>query len=139
VCRRRGRKEKSSACGALNVFLNEISNPPSPPFLKGGKGGLKPSLTNIDQNDIELSLIRMRLSKEIPYGHIPDLLELTKITLKTIKEDFENALSKTVHTDKADYALITGIQIHGPEGNYIWPAEQYAIVNGKKQKIKLIK
>ena len=54
VCKRRGRKEKSSACGALNVFLKELSNPqsytnnppipydksPQPPFTKGGLEGI---------------------------------------------------------------------------------------------------
>jgi hypothetical protein len=144
VCKRRGRKEKSSACGALNVFLEELSNPPSytnnpptPPLEKGGKGGLKRSAYKIDNDDIEMSLIRMRLLKEIPYGHVPDLMELTKITLKTIKEDFERALSKTVHKDKADYAFFTGIQIHGPDGNYIWPSESYAVVKNKRKALNL--
>jgi hypothetical protein len=125
LCRRRGRKEASNACGALNVFLGE---------LKDRKLNL-----SMDDKDVELSLIRTRLLREIPYGRIPDLLELTEITLKAIREDIENALSMTVHTKHSDYALFTGIQIHGPEGNYIWPAEPYAIVNGKKQKIGLIK
>ncbi len=162
VCKRRGRKEKSSACGALNVFLKELSNPPSytnnppipndksplPPFTKGGlggilekggkgKGGLKRSAYKIDNDDIEMSLIRMRLLKEIPYGHVPDLLELTKITQKVIQADLENALGKIVDTKKSDYALITGIQIHGPNDNYISLSECYAVVNGKRQKIKL--
>ncbi len=125
LCKRRGRKEASNACGALNVFLGE---------LKGRKLNL-----SMDNEDVELSLIRMRLMREIPYGRVPDLLELTKITLKALREDIENALSLTVHTKHSDYALFTGIQIHGPEGNYIWPAEQYAIVNRKKRKVDLIK
>jgi hypothetical protein len=36
---------------------------------------------------------------------------------------------------KSDYALITGIQIHGPDGTYIWPAECYAFVNGIKKDV----
>src|SRR4030043_2475077 len=123
VCKRRGRKEESNACGALNVFLKELS-------------GKKLNLA-MDNEDVELSLIRTRLLRELPYGHIPDLMELTKITLKTIKEDFENALSKTVHKDKADYAFLTGIQIHGPEENYIAPADSYVMVNGSKTELKV--
>jgi hypothetical protein len=123
VCKRIGRTEDSNACGALNVFLGELKSK-------------KPNLS-MDNEDVELSLIRTRLLKEMPYGHIPDLMELTKITLKTIKEDFENALSKTVHTDKADYAFITGIQIHGPEENYIAPADSYVVVNGTRKKLKV--
>ena len=160
VCKRRGRKETSSACGALNVFLKELSNPPSytnnppfpndksplPPFTKGGLGGilekggkgrLKHPIHKIDQDDIEMSLIRNRLLREIPYGHIPDLLELTKITRKAIQTDLENVIKKVVDKSKSDYALITGIQIHGPDGNYIWPAECYAFVNGIKKDVTL--
>jgi hypothetical protein len=125
VCKRAGRTEDSNACGALNVLLNE---------LKSRKMNL-----SMDNEDVELSLIRTRLLKNIPYGQIPDLLELTKITLNTIREDLENAIVKTVDVKHSDYAFVTGIQIHGPEGNYIWPAEQYAIVNSKKRKIELIK
>jgi hypothetical protein len=125
LCRRKGREGDSNACGALNVFLGE---------LKVRKLNL-----SMDNKDVELSLIRTRLMREIPYGRVPDLLELTEITLKVIREDIESALSMTVHTKHSDYALFTGIQIHGPEGNYIWPAEQYAIVNSKKRKIELIK
>src|SRR4030042_6680569 len=158
VCKRRGRKETSSACGALNVFLKELSNPPSytnnppfpndksplPPFTKGGLGGitekggkgrLKHPIHKIDQDDIEMSLIRNRLLREIPYGHIPDLLELTKITRKAIQTDLENVIKKVVAKSKRDYALITGIQIHVPDGTYIWPAECYVFVNGIKKDV----
>ncbi len=122
-CRRRGRKEDSNACGALNVFLAELKSK-------------KPNLS-MDNEDVELSLIKTRLLREIPYGDIPDLLELTKTTLKTIKEDFENALNKTVDTKHSDYAFITGIQIHGPEGNYVAPDESYVVVNRKRKKLKI--
>jgi hypothetical protein len=122
-CKRKGIKEDSSACGALCLFLDELN-----------KGKLHITL---DEEDIEESLIKRRLLKEIPYGHIPDLLELTKITRKVIQTDLEHALEMIVDKTKSDYALITGIQIHGPEANYVWPAECYAVMNGKKQEIKL--
>ncbi len=121
VCKRVGRTEASNACGALNVFLGELKS-------------RKPNLS-MDNEDVELSLIRTRLLREMPYGHIPDLMELTKITLKTIKEDFESALGGTVNTKHSDYAFITGIQIHGPEGNYVWPSVTYTVVNGKRKNI----
>jgi len=123
VCKRRGRKEESNACGALNVFLKELSD--------------KKLNLAMDNEDVELSLIRTRLLRELPYGHIPDLMELTKITLKTIREDLENALKKTVDTKHSDYAFMTGIQINSPDGNYIWPAECYVFVNGIKKDITL--
>ncbi len=123
VCKRRGRTEISNACGALNVFLGELKSK-------------KPNLS-MDNEDVELSLIKTRLLREIPYGHIPDLMELTRITLKTIKEDFHNALNQTVHTEHADFAFITGIQIHGPSENYVAPDESYVVVNNFKEKLKV--
>jgi hypothetical protein len=122
-CKRKGIKEDSSACGALCLFLDE---------LRQGKLHI-----TIDEEDIEESLIKRRLLKEIPYGHVPDLLELTKITRKVIQTDLEHILEKVVDTKKSDYAIMTGIQIHGPEENYVWPSECYAVVNGMKQDIKL--
>ena len=121
VCKRVGRTEASNACGALNVFLGELKS-------------RKPNLS-MDNEDVELSLIKTRLLREIPYGHVPDLMELTEITLKTIKEDFESALGGTVNTKHSDYAFITGIQIHGPEGNYVAPDESYVVVNKTKKKL----
>lgn len=122
-CKRKGIKEESSACGALCLFLDE---------LKKGKLNI-----TLDEEDIEESLIKRRLLKEIPYGYVPDLLELTKITRKVIQTDLENVLEKVANTKKSDYAIITGIQIHGPEGNYISPGESYVVISGKKQELKL--
>lgn len=123
LCTRTGRKEASNACGALNVFLGE---------LRGGKTNLA-----MDSEDVELSLVRTRLLREIPYGKIPDLLELTHITLKTIREDLENALQKTVDARHSDYALFTGIQIHAPDGNYVSPADSYVVLNSKKRSLRI--
>ncbi|MEK6652087.1 MAG: hypothetical protein AABY50_04055 [Nitrospirota bacterium] len=54
-----------------------------------------------------------------------------------MQADLERTLNKVVNKDRSNYAVITGIQIHGPETNYIWPAECYAIVNGTKQEITI--
>jgi hypothetical protein len=122
-CKRRGIKEESSACGALCLFLSELH-----------QGKL---LIKLDEEDIEESLIKRRLLKEIPYGHVPDLIELTKITRKVIQEDLENVIGKVVDTGKSDYAVFTGIQIHAPDANYIWPADSYAVINKVRQEIKI--
>ena len=123
VCKRTGREGESTACGALNAFQKEMA---------GGKLNL-----SIDNEDVEQSLLKMRLLREIPYGHVPDLLELTKITLKAIQADLETTINKVVDTDKSNYAVITGIQINGPDSNYVWPAECYAVVNGEKVELQL--
>ena len=122
-CKRKGIKEESSACGALCLFLDELR-----------KGKLH---ITIDEEDIEESLLKRRLLTEIPYGQIPDLIELTKITRKVIQSDLEHAIEKVVDTKKSDYAVFTGIQIHAPDGNYIWPSESYVVANGKRKEITI--
>jgi len=123
-CKRRGIKEDTSACGALCLFLDE---------LYSGKLHIK-----IDEEDIEESLIKRRLIKEITYGDIPSLLELTKITRKVIQEDLEHAIEKVVDTTKSDYAVLTGIQIHAPDANYIWPADSYVVMDGEKKELQIV-
>jgi hypothetical protein len=117
-CKRRGIKEESSACGALCLFLDELYT---------GKLHIK-----IDEEDIEESLI-----KEITYGDIPSLLELTKIARKVIQEDLEHAIEKVIDTSKSDYAMLTGIQIHAPDANYIWPADSYVVMNKEKKELTI--
>lgn len=123
MCKRTGREGDSTACGSLNAFQKEMA---------GGRLNL-----SLESEDVEQSLVKQRLLREIPYGHVPDLLELTKITYKAIHTDLESVISKIVDPDKSDYAMITGIQIHGPENNYVWPGACFAVVRGKKRDITL--
>jgi hypothetical protein len=113
-CRRKG-IEESHACGALCGFLGELQE--------------KKLIVSIDDEDAEQSHLKMRLLKEIPYGQVPDLLELTRIAQRVILMDIEKAILAAVDRKKSDYALITGIQIHGPENNYVWPAKCYAVID----------
>lgn len=122
-CKRKGIKEDSSACGALCLFLDELYT---------GTLHIK-----IDEEDIEESLLKRRLIKEITYGDIPSLLELTRITRKVIQEDLEHAIEKVVDTSKSDYAMLTGIMVHALEANYVAPAESYVVINAKKQSLKI--
>lgn len=122
-CKRKGIKEDSSACGALCLFLDELYT---------GKLHIK-----IDEEDIEESLLKRRLIKEITYGDIPSLLELTQITRKVIQKDLEHAIGKVVDTSKSDYAMITGIQVHAPDGNYIVPDKSYIVLKSKKQALRI--
>ena len=44
---------------------------------------------------------------------------------------------KVVDLDIADYAVIAGIQIHGPEENYTVPANSYVMISGYKKKLEI--
>ncbi len=118
-----GRSGESIACGALNSFQRELSS---------GKLNL-----SMDEIDIEQSLLKRRLLREIPYGDVPDLLELTKLARSVIQKDIEHALNTIIDRHTSDYAVLSGIQINGSENNYISPVSCYAVVNGVKEDIPL--
>jgi hypothetical protein len=118
-CRRPGRHEMSQACGALLNVIQDLSQ---------GSVGLE-----INQDDLEQSLLRQRLFKKIRYGEIPDLVTLTKIAHSVIREDLERMILLTVDSASIPYAVFTGIQIHGP-GNQtrIWTEKPYVVAKGDR-------
>jgi hypothetical protein len=123
VCMRTGRAGESAACGALHSFQKEMA---------GGRVNLQ-----MDNEDVEQSLVRMRLLREMPYGTVPDLLELTRYAQAAIQADIENTLTKVVDPAKSDYAVITGMQIHGPDANFVQPGSCYAVVDGRRRELEL--
>lgn len=92
----------------------------------------------LDPLDMEQSLLKQKLIKHIKFGHVPTLLELTWLAHKTSLADVEKLIDFVVK-DKlsfVDYAVISGVQIHTANMDYIWPDENggcYCVVNGKKQ------
>ena len=120
LCVRRGQSEPSGACGALLAFQKE---------LQGRFVHLE-----LDSDDLEHSLLKQRLFRRIPYGEVPDLVRLTRIMHETILEDLERGISLTVDPNQCAYAVMTGIQIHGPDDqDWIWPSTSYALVYGVKE------
>jgi hypothetical protein len=112
---RPGIPEPSSACGALVAFRNELQ-----------EGAL---VVEFDRYDTEQSLLRQRLLPLIGYGTVPDLVDLTKLTVTAIEEDLQEIILSLAEEWReidrampADAAMFSGIQIHGPDGaNYVWP------------------
>ncbi len=124
ICNRAGRSGPSGACGALIAFREEI--------LKGRLN------IELDMEDIEQSLLKQRLLTKIPYGEIPDLVKLTQITYRVIVEDFQHMVKLTVNPAANDYAILSGIQIHGPEcAQYVWPGEMYVMKAGERSLLVL--
>ena len=117
-CRRPGRDEPSSACGALVGFQKEMQSD---------------SLDlEFDLDDVEQSLLKQHLFKKIRYGEAPELMELTQIAHDTILEDLERMIDLTVNTSTSHYAVFTGIQIHGAQGEqFVSPGASYVVINGK--------
>ncbi|CAI7930844.1 unnamed protein product [Closterium sp. NIES-54] len=134
---RRGRGKPSSACGALIAIKNDINagSGPSP-----------------DDDDAEYQLLKTKVMEKVQRkkeGELLSLVQVTKAALQAINDDLEKLISLTVDPATADYAVITGVQIHS--GNqiqgepfrtertcdYIAPHQMYAVVRGKRYDLQL--
>eukprot|EP00274_Cyanoptyche_gloeocystis_P002491 CAMPEP_0196653518 /NCGR_PEP_ID=MMETSP1086-20130531/3161_1 /TAXON_ID=77921 /ORGANISM="Cyanoptyche gloeocystis , Strain SAG4.97" /LENGTH=353 /DNA_ID=CAMNT_0041984769 /DNA_START=306 /DNA_END=1367 /DNA_ORIENTATION=+ len=123
-CMRDGRQEVSHACGALLGFQSELQS------------GIID--TRLNPDDIEQSLIRQSLMSRIFYGTLPDLPEITKLTMNAILDTLERGIRLTVDSQQAHYAVLTGIQIHGPgHKDYIFPGVMYAQVDCQRYQINI--
>lgn len=121
---RPGHDKPSAACGAIVQFWSELAS---------GQLHLE-----TDPSDIEYSLLKQRLLKRIPLfsNQVPTVKQLTYLAYSTILEDLEKLISQVVDPALADYAVLTGIQVHSPGGaSYIWEGEQYTVINGVKTEL----
>lgn len=123
---RQGIEKASHACGALEAIVKE---------LQSGRLNLE-----TDMQDIEQSIIRQKILSTIQYGDRPNLVEITKLASQIISQDVEKLLG-TLDSSIFKYAVITGIQIHGPVNtHWIYPQDFYVVgsdlPNGK-EKVKL--
>ncbi|KAL4856957.1 hypothetical protein ACK3TF_002657 [Chlorella vulgaris] len=142
---RPGRPGQSCACGALIKATNEIKS-------EGLTCNCKIPGVH-DAVDPEMSILKQRIARRLRHeGHNDDsvknltLVDVTKVAERTISDDLEFLISKTVNTDKADYAVITGVQIHNwakdfedasPNMEFVAPTSAYVVVNGVKTHIDL--
>jgi len=114
-----GRPRPAEACGALIRFLRELES-----------GRVDPSL---DPNDVELSLLRQRLIPELDVRRPPDLVELTRVAHRAALADLEMLVANSIDTTRQDYAVLSGILIHGPDSvSLVWHGPCYAVVAGTR-------
>ncbi|MCW6035419.1 hypothetical protein K4A83_03895 [Spirulina subsalsa FACHB-351] len=110
---RSGIDKASHACGALEAIVKE---------LQGGSLQLM-----MDMQDIEQSIIRQKIISALQYGEKPNLIEMTKLASRLISEDVKQLLS-SVDSSVFNYAVMTGIQIHGPlDTHWIYPQDFYVV------------
>jgi len=120
--KRFGIPQDSACCGALIGFQKEL------------KHGFLKVETNL--HDIEQSLLKQRLLKNIDLNEgVPSLVALTNIAYQTILADLEGLIDRNLKTNPryAEYAIFTGVQIHAPTGNFLWPGEAYAVTHKKNE------
>ena len=144
---RSGRAQQSCACGALIKM--------QPMFKQYKEGTLKRESEETcwhDPLDPEFSILTNRMMKAIDKEDIPDkglgLVDVTKLANKVIQSDMADLIEKTVDVEKADYAVITGIQIHStrvanskvwhPHLEFIAPTSMYIVKDGIKHTMDIM-
>lgn len=118
---RPGQEQPTPACGALMALLEERH-----------RGELRPDL---DPDDIEQSLLRRRLRPLLADGHI-DIVALTRLARRAILEDLERLIAGS-DMEAVDYAVFSGIQVHAPDAELVWPAESYVVLRGDKRELRV--
>ncbi|CAI5537342.1 unnamed protein product [Closterium sp. Naga37s-1] len=125
---RRGRGKPSNACGALIAIRGDI--------CAGG-----PIVE--DPDNAEYILLKKKVASRVTTDE-PNLVQVTRAALQAITDDLEYLISQTVDPATADYAVITGVQIHSGNNlpgepfqterlcDYIAPNAMYAVINGEK-------
>ncbi|CAI5961167.1 unnamed protein product [Closterium sp. NIES-64] len=142
--RRGGRANVSGACGALAALTAQFSS--------------GTALGEADEEDMEVFLLSKKLRAKEPE---PTLVAVTKAAVEVINETIEKLIATAVDTSKADYAVITGVQIHSSchvqseeaqqaaaaggafqlseTVEYIAPSLGYVVVQGEKTPLRLNK
>jgi hypothetical protein len=119
LCERMGRPGTSQACDAIFEFHRELEC-----------GSIR---SGLDPDDLEQSLLRDKLVRDLRWGDRPDLVELTYVAQRVILRDLERSISCSVDTSRADYAVFCGIQVHAVGGaQFVWLDSPYAVVSGEK-------
>ncbi len=124
-CERRGQIAAGSACGALVALQAEFAS-----------GTLS---ADLDPGDIEYSLLRQRMIRELAWGHVPDLTELTATALHAIIDDFDVlAQQMSRHSGPVDIALVSGVLVHGPGGReFIAPGPSWISLDGERSELQI--
>jgi len=122
VAQRPGHDEPSAACGALVALLGD---------LRSGRKSLA-----LEWEDPEQSLLKLRMKRMRDLGEEPDLMTLTKAAHRATVEDLRVLMANSLNRQTEDYAVIAGVEIHGPDGNnLIWTGESYVMVEGRRSEI----
>jgi hypothetical protein len=142
---RPGRPGQSCACGALNKAMVDI---------KAGGLAANCKVPGVHEPlDPEFTILKQRLARRLRYEGVNDasvanldLVAITSVAERTITDDLEFLISQTVDPTKADYVVVTGVQIHNwgstfddesPNLEFVAPQTVYAVVNGEKTHLDL--
>jgi hypothetical protein len=128
---RSGMEEKTTACGALAAFTAEIAS--------------NQLNLHFDEDDIEMSMLKKHIIRKTGLStdamNAPDLLQVTMAAYETITVDLERYVRQDADKFKdRNYALFTGVQIHGPDGSdYCWLGKASLLTKGVLSPLKISK
>ncbi|KAG2425052.1 hypothetical protein HXX76_013961 [Chlamydomonas incerta] len=142
---RPNRPGASAACGALIACMGDLK-----------RDGLEVNCKQPGVHDPlepEYSILKQRIARRLAYEKINpldcSLVDMTKAAERVISADLEYLISKAVDPKKADYAVITGVQIHNwaadlnntdvPSLEFVGVGKSYVVVNGEKVHLDLEK
>jgi len=117
---RRGQKATSSACTSIIRFQKE---------LESGTCDMA-----LDYLNLEYTAFKRRMMGQVTFfgADLPSLTELTHTCHEATMEDVRSIMdSVTPGADECNYAIVSGILIHGPDDtHYLWQGDVEATING---------
>eukprot|EP00878_Enallax_costatus_P000335 GHUV01000414.1.p1 GENE.GHUV01000414.1~~GHUV01000414.1.p1 ORF type:complete len:449 (+),score=146.99 GHUV01000414.1:109-1455(+) len=135
---RPNRPGASAACGALIKTMLDLK--------EEGVDAAVSSPGSHDPLEPEYSILKSRIARRIKYEKMDissmSLVDITKVAERVITTDLEYLISKAVNPKQADYAVVTGVQVHNwasdlederiPSMEFVAPARAYVVINGEK-------
>lgn len=120
---RRGRSRSTTACGSLIAACDWVRN--NPPAGTTGAAGVEGAVLDdrlrVDRNDPEQSLVRHILRHRLgAFDRLPPARLIDAVADIMVDEMWSLVDQVTVPTED-DVALISGILVHGPDGDYVQP------------------
>jgi len=141
---RPGQDQPNFACGALIAALGQLK-----------AEGLEDNVASEDAHnpsDPEYSILKARIASRMQQENADpskmDLVEITKLAERQISEDLEYLISEAVNPANADYAIVTGVQIHNwsdtyddaePNMEFVAPTKVSVVVDGERSELDLSK
>lgn len=115
---RRGMHRDSAACGALVAFRDDLST---------GR-----TTFELDPEDVEQSLLSMRLGGMVDPGRTPSLLDLTELARRAAVEDMRRFVDLARGREPVDVAYLSGIVVHLPDGvDHVASVEAHVVIDGE--------
>jgi len=139
---RPGQDQPNFACGALIAALGQLK-------AEGLEDNLVAEGVHTPK-DPEYSILKQRIARRMVQEEVDpkdmDLVGITKVAERQISSDLEFLISKAVNPEVADYAIITGVQIHNwsdkfdddePNLEFVAPSKVSVVIDGERTDLDL--